>query len=452
MPTKFNLNIDSRSSDDMSGDGVTQNTNIRSDDPNELIAVLQKLAGLAAPAHDGHEVGPTGAVVVKQSAPMPTSSCGAMMEDQIDEALANAPKTKTMQDLMGIVNTDHTASIPNKITKAGHGDNPLIPCEDEETLLESRLMSEWRSEKIQHYAEQLDQTAVARAISENLDSFVDGTREYAVRRSEGFINVYPVIEDRVMTQAPVYVVQESVGKDMKSLLKPREVKPDPFAPDEKFSGDALRALDKPAAMRAGMEPAPHPEKPSRGTHGRGRPMPETMNEQDDMSSSARDLWNKFTRHVAISRDESETTEARSRARREAEDLFLDVAEEKGQPFAIAMRNYAKHKIAYDQTGDRKHDIIATDLLNQHANDYSDQSKDVVQPKDDESDDDVSYLLKKQAMESSVNEAKKKKPRSPYAVGMAAAMKATGDKPPLEKSTITKAHEIARAVEKGSKKK
>jgi len=36
--------------------------------------------------------------------------------------------------------------------------------------------------------------------------------------------------------------------------------------------------------------------------------------------------------------------------------------------------------------------------------------------------------------------------NPYAVGMAAAMKATGDNPPLKKSTITKAHKIAKKVE------
>ena len=34
---------------------------------------------------------------------------------------------------------------------------------------------------------------------------------------------------------------------------------------------------------------------------------------------------------------------------------------------------------------------------------------------------------------------------PYAIGMAAAMKATGDTPPLKKSTITKAHDIAKKV-------
>jgi hypothetical protein len=37
--------------------------------------------------------------------------------------------------------------------------------------------------------------------------------------------------------------------------------------------------------------------------------------------------------------------------------------------------------------------------------------------------------------------------NPYAIGMAAAMKATGDEPPLKKSTITKAHKIAKGIEK-----
>ncbi len=36
-------------------------------------------------------------------------------------------------------------------------------------------------------------------------------------------------------------------------------------------------------------------------------------------------------------------------------------------------------------------------------------------------------------------------KNPYAIGMAAAMKATGDTPPLKKSTITKAHKIADKV-------
>src|SRR5210317_234552 len=40
--------------------------------------------------------------------------------------------------------------------------------------------------------------------------------------------------------------------------------------------------------------------------------------------------------------------------------------------------------------------------------------------------------------------------NPYAVGMAAAMKKTGDKPPLKKSTITKAHDIAKSIKKDEK--
>ena len=40
--------------------------------------------------------------------------------------------------------------------------------------------------------------------------------------------------------------------------------------------------------------------------------------------------------------------------------------------------------------------------------------------------------------------------NPYAVGMAAAEKSTGDKPPLKKSTIIKAHKIAKEVMKENK--
>jgi len=46
-------------------------------------------------------------------------------------------------------------------------------------------------------------------------------------------------------------------------------------------------------------------------------------------------------------------------------------------------------------------------------------------------------------QANLEEAKKIK--SPYAIGMSQAMKQTGDKPPLKKSTITKAHGIARGI-------
>lgn len=50
-------------------------------------------------------------------------------------------------------------------------------------------------------------------------------------------------------------------------------------------------------------------------------------------------------------------------------------------------------------------------------------------------------LAKQVLETFISEAAD----NPYAVGMAQAMKSTGDKPPLKKSTIKKAHKIAKSV-------
>ena len=44
-------------------------------------------------------------------------------------------------------------------------------------------------------------------------------------------------------------------------------------------------------------------------------------------------------------------------------------------------------------------------------------------------------------------AKNEQAKNPYAIGMAAAMKAKDDQPPLKKSTITKAHDIAKSIMK-----
>ena len=49
-----------------------------------------------------------------------------------------------------------------------------------------------------------------------------------------------------------------------------------------------------------------------------------------------------------------------------------------------------------------------------------------------------------------SDEKKEAVDNPYAVGMAQAMKSTGDKPPLKKSTITKAHDIAKSIAKDEK--
>ncbi len=53
------------------------------------------------------------------------------------------------------------------------------------------------------------------------------------------------------------------------------------------------------------------------------------------------------------------------------------------------------------------------------------------------------------MQDIVKTAITERAKNPYAIGMAAAMKKTGDKPPLKKSTIKKGHEIAKKVKEGS---
>jgi hypothetical protein len=50
----------------------------------------------------------------------------------------------------------------------------------------------------------------------------------------------------------------------------------------------------------------------------------------------------------------------------------------------------------------------------------------------------------------MHKAKDEQVKNPYAIGMAQAMKAKDDQPPLKKSTITKAHDIAKSIEKDQK--
>lgn len=60
--------------------------------------------------------------------------------------------------------------------------------------------------------------------------------------------------------------------------------------------------------------------------------------------------------------------------------------------------------------------------------------------------DLIFSMIMEKLEAS-SESLEEKVDEPYAVGMAAAMKATGDRPPLKKSTIKKAHKIAKGIEK-----
>jgi hypothetical protein len=61
--------------------------------------------------------------------------------------------------------------------------------------------------------------------------------------------------------------------------------------------------------------------------------------------------------------------------------------------------------------------------------------------------DIIFSMIAEKLEASSETNLEEKVTNPYAIGMAAAMKSTGDEPPLKKSTITKAHKIAKSIEK-----
>lgn len=71
-----------------------------------------------------------------------------------------------------------------------------------------------------------------------------------------------------------------------------------------------------------------------------------------------------------------------------------------------------------------------------SDDDDDEDDDDDDDDEDEDDDDKKSESKKKGM----------KEANAYAIGMAQAMKSTGDTPPLKKSTINKAHKIAKAVD------
>ena len=95
-----------------------------------------------------------------------------------------------------------------------------------------------------------------------------------------------------------------------------------------------------------------------------------------------------------------------------------------------------------------------DLVNTHSGGLNRQKIQIKKgyPGDNElAAEDLAGLLRTQYESFKESyQAEAKKAKSAYAVGMAQAMKSTGDTPPLEKSTIKKAHDIAKSIEKSQK--
>jgi len=99
---------------------------------------------------------------------------------------------------------------------------------------------------------------------------------------------------------------------------------------------------------------------------------------------------------------------------------------------------------YEPTGPQEFDL--DDFSKKTADSISRQKK-RIQPS--RGDNPLSYSIdENDIFESLMDEFNKlEEAKNAYAIGMAAAEKQTGDKPPLKKSTIKKAHKIAKAVQK-----
>jgi ribosomal protein L37AE/L43A len=126
-------------------------------------------------------------------------------------------------------------------------------------------------------------------------------------------------------------------------------------------------------------------------------------------------------------------------------------------------SYNYNEAALDPVGDEDEDIDNDGVPNTKSDKYllhrrsarsraiahkhhKHKTEDVgpVTPAGGEYDDEKSHTKYKKGNKSPTM---KKEASNPYAIGMAAAEKETGDKPPLKKSTIMKAHEIAKGIMK-----
>lgn len=109
-----------------------------------------------------------------------------------------------------------------------------------------------------------------------------------------------------------------------------------------------------------------------------------------------------------------------------------------------MKRYRKNKRAADYQRPNDEEVYEGVTLKRDLPGQEDDDPD----NDGDSDmTDAQYKYRKHAQIKKYKIDEAEKVKEPYAVGMAQAMKSTGDKPPLEKKTIRLAHKIAKGVEK-----
>ena len=286
-----------------------------------------------------------------------------------------------------------TQRVIDDLERQGSVKAPELDENEINTLAES-LARDWMSDKLQHIAENFNPNVAAKAYSKGKTAYRHKLHEFAIREDGDLVKVFPVLEGRVMTQVPLYVMEVKLRHLLPALavggalggishmLDTRSYDNNPNI--VQLKAELARTTDP--TMQKEIKAAIEREKAFQDAKGRPRVAP--TNESVDCMECGMGRYTPM--------EEGMTCDECGHMMDEGNAFSGELA-----------RARAHHEKSFDVDG--------------HHYNVTESKK------------------------------KKKKAKNPYAVGMAAAKKAAGysSKPAkdLPKKVITKAHEIGKEIKK-----
>jgi hypothetical protein len=286
-----------------------------------------------------------------------------------------------------------TQRVIDDLERQGSVKAPELDENEINTLAES-LARDWMSDKLQHIAENFNPNVAAKAYSKGKTAYRHKLHEFAIREDGDLVKVFPVLEGRVMTQVPLYVMEVKLRHLLPALavggalggishmLDTRSYDNNPNI--VQLKAELARTTDP--TMQKEIKAAIEREKAFQDARGRPRVAP--TNESVDCMECGMGRYTPM--------EEGMTCDECGHMMDEGNAFSGELA-----------RARAHHEKSFDVDG--------------HHYNVTESKK------------------------------KKKKAKNPYAVGMAAAKKAAGysSKPAkdLPKKVITKAHEIGKEIKK-----
>jgi len=164
----------------------------------------------------------------------------------------------------------------------------------------------------------------------------------------------------------------------------------------------------------------------------------------------------YLKHKPGSIEEMMANQAKKLNDNAYQDMFKKELEKAGK--GIGSMTPAEKKAFFNKIDDKykaKNEDIKEEVSQKDVDKFHTKLDKLVHKSFGHSSDEKKKEVKEEDAYDKDDEKPKSKPKkeavdNPYAVGMAAAMKAKDDKPPLKKSTITKAHDIAKSIKKDEK--